>query len=182
MATIKRKGYGQVELTQVAFRRDGRIEAQLPFAGDAGDTCENGMILAVDKANGKVEYAGTTVAGKLYGIVYTSEELYDTRTPGLRNFALTVNADGEVVGPEGYNVYPRIGYLAKGDRFITNAIEGADTTAGATVEVGNYGKAGADGFIAIATAAATAGPVLQVVEITTMPDGQDGVKFIVIDD
>lgn len=182
MATIKRKGYGQLELNQVAFRRDGRIEAQLPFAGEAGDTCENGMILAVDKAGGKVEYAGTTIAGKLYGIVYTSEELYDTRTPGLKNFALTVDADGKVRGPEGYDVCPRIGFLAKGDRFITNAIAGADATAGVTVEVGNFGGVGADGFIAIATSAATAGPVLQVAEITTMPDGQDAVKFIVIDD
>lgn len=182
MATIKRKGYGQVELTQVAFRRDGRIESQLPFAGEAGATCENGMILAVDKAGGKVEYAGTTIAGKLYGIVYTSEELYDTRTPGLKNFTLKVDEDGTVVGPEGYNVYPRVGFIAKGDRFITNAIEGAGTTDGATVEVGNYGGVGASGYIAITTAAATVGPVLQVAEITTMPDGQDAVKFIVIGD
>ena len=179
MATIKRKGYGQVELTQVAFRRDGRIEAQLPFAGEVGATCENGMILAVDKAKGKVEYAGSSVAGKLYGIVYTSEELYSNRHSGLKDFALKVTEDG-VVGPGNYNVYPRIGYLAKGDRFITNAIEGA--AAGASVEVGNFGGVGASGYIAITTAAPTAGPVLQVAEITTMPDGQDAVKFIVIDD
>ena len=46
-------GYGQVELNNVAFRRDGRIEAQC--APDPTDfesiPVENGMILAVDAAN-----------------------------------------------------------------------------------------------------------------------------------
>lgn len=28
MARLTEKGYGQIELNQVAFRRDGRIEAQ----------------------------------------------------------------------------------------------------------------------------------------------------------
>ena len=46
-------GYGQVELNNVAFRRDGRIEAQCaPNATDfANITVENGMLLAVDDAN-----------------------------------------------------------------------------------------------------------------------------------
>ena len=177
MAKITRKGYGQLELNQVAFRRDGRVEAQLPFSGKNGDTCENGMILAVDKANGKVEYAGETIEGKLFAIVYTSEELYNTRTPGLKNFALKVE-DGVVVGPEGYNVYPRLGYLAKGDRFTTNTID--DTAVDAAKGV--YGGVGAEGFIVLSAEAPTAGPVLQVAEVTTMPDGQAAVKFIVIED
>ena len=46
-------GYGQVELNNVAFRRDGRIEAQCaPNATDfANIPVENGMLLAVDDAN-----------------------------------------------------------------------------------------------------------------------------------
>ena len=173
---LTKKGYGQLELNQVAFRRDGRVEAQLPFSGDEGDTCENGMILAVDKANGKVEYAGGTIEGKLFGIVYTSEELYETGE-GLKDFALKIEG-GVVTGPNGYNVYPRIGYLAKGDRFTTNLI---DETAKAAA-VGVYGGVGAKGVIALSETAPTAGPVLQIVEMTTMPDGQAAVKFVVIKD
>ena len=43
-------GYGQVELNQVAFRRDGRIEAQCKLDATDFDSipAENGMILAVD--------------------------------------------------------------------------------------------------------------------------------------
>lgn len=46
-------GYGQVELNNVAFRRDGRIEAQCaPNATDFKSIpVENGMLLAVDDAN-----------------------------------------------------------------------------------------------------------------------------------
>ena len=46
-------GYGQVELNNVAFRRDGRIEAQCaPNATDFKSIpVENGMLLAVDDVN-----------------------------------------------------------------------------------------------------------------------------------
>ena len=47
---MEMKGYGQLELNNVAFRRDGRIEAQCAL--DAVDfeniAAENGMLLAVD--------------------------------------------------------------------------------------------------------------------------------------
>ena len=43
-------GYGQLELNNVAFRRDGRVEAQCALdATDFADVpAENGMLLAVD--------------------------------------------------------------------------------------------------------------------------------------
>ena len=43
-------GNGQIELNNVAFRRDGRIEAQCKLSVAA----ENGMILAVDTAKREV--------------------------------------------------------------------------------------------------------------------------------
>lgn len=173
MAKITRKGYGQLELNQVAFRRDGRVEAQLPFVGDEGATCENGMILAVDKAGGKLEYAGETLTNKLFGIVYTSEELYDSRKPGLKNFGQVIE-NGKLVGTDGYEVLPRVGFLAAGDRFTTNTVENAE------FNKGDFAGVGAEGFIAKSASAPTEGPVLQVVEITTMPDGQPAIKFVVI--
>ena len=50
MARMIIDGYGQVELNNVAFRRDGRIEAQCkPDETDFSQAVvENGMLLAVD--------------------------------------------------------------------------------------------------------------------------------------
>ena len=52
-------GFGQLELNQVAFRRDGRIEAQCALdATDFADVpAENGMLLAVDKVNEVIKFA-----------------------------------------------------------------------------------------------------------------------------
>lgn len=182
MAKLTKKGYGQVELNNVAFRRDGRIEAQRPFYGNGGDTCENGMVVAVE--NDKIEYAGTVLANKIFGLVYTSEELYDGRTPGLKNFTLKVDGTAGVTGfgkgPEGYNVYPRIGFLAEGDKFTTNAIDDTEVDYDATTGI-IFGQVGASGNIVLTTATEiAAGPVLRKIKKTTMPDGQEALEFIVI--
>ena len=47
-------GYGQLELNQVAFRRDGRIEAQCKLA-DGIEYVENGMLLAIDPVKREVK-------------------------------------------------------------------------------------------------------------------------------
>lgn len=83
-------GYGQVELNNVAFRRNGRIEAQC--APDPTDfeniPVENGMILAVDAANRVVKLP---VDDSLpLALVYSAEHMYDERTPGLKSFKLMV--------------------------------------------------------------------------------------------
>ena len=51
-------GYGQLELNNVAFRRDGRIEAQskLDDTDFATVPAENGMLLAVDEVNRVVKF------------------------------------------------------------------------------------------------------------------------------
>ena len=64
-------GYGQLELNQVAFRRDGRIEAQCKIDPNlTEDYVENGMLLAVDKAAGLVKYP-TGAANELIGLNYS---------------------------------------------------------------------------------------------------------------
>ena len=50
-------GYGQLELNQVAFRRDGRIEAQCKLSTDdfsKAAPAENGMLLKIDSTARKV--------------------------------------------------------------------------------------------------------------------------------
>lgn len=170
MATIERNGYGQLELNQVAFRRDGRIEAQMPYDTETDTTFENGMVVIVDKANGVIT-KGVIGEGDLYGIVYTSEELYDSRKPGLKNFGVEVKG-GEAKGPEGYDVYPRIGFLAVADRFTTN------TVVDGTYEDGDIVYVGATGEWTKSKPENYGGPV-GVVNVSTMPDGQNAIKVVI---
>lgn len=175
-------GYGQVELNNVAFRRDGRIEAQCaPDATDfASIPVENGMLLAVDDAAHSVKLP--TDDSLPIALVYSTEHMYDERTPGLKNFKLNGQDD----------FFPRLGYLAIGDKWRTNClcyddseytaesdlIDALKAYATATV----YGCACENGAIKLSATAPTYGPKLKVTGFDTMPDGQPGVKFQVLAD
>jgi len=173
MARLVIDGYGQLEINNCAFRRDGRIEAQcaLDTTDFNGKVAENGMILAVDNVNRVVKFAVNTSLP--VAINYSSEHIYDERTPGLKNFALGTN-----------DFYPRLGYLSVGDKFTTNCISynttefATETALKSAVESGTvYGTTSSDGSIAVSTTVPTVGVVLRAVKGTTMPDGQYGVKF-----
>lgn len=170
-------GYGQLELNNVAFRRDGRIEAQcaLDETDFADVPAENGMLLAVDRVNRKVKFAKED-SDLPIALNYTTEHMYDERANALKDFKL-----------EKGTFLPRLGYLATGDLFTTNcfgydaafanddAVKAVDL---ATTAV--YGGVSEEGAILLVKAAPEAGPVLKVVEKTTMPDGTFGLKFQVL--
>ena len=175
-------GYGQVELNQVAFRRDGRIEAQCAL--DPVDfekvSAENGMLLAVDNVSRTVKFpeAGSDLPVALN---YSTEHLYDDRHQGLKNFKLDI-ADG---------FYPRLGYLSVGDKFTTNCLafdDGEFANEDALVEAYEndevlYGGVSETGAILVSATKPSEGPVLKAVKGTgagSMPDGQFAVKFQVI--
>jgi hypothetical protein len=110
-------GYGQVELNNCAFRRDGRIEAQCaPASAFSTVPVENGMLLEVDNVNRVVKFASDTRAP--YALVYSAEHQYDERKGGLKDFALAGTDD----------FYPRLGYLALGVRSLVNTMEGPQNT------------------------------------------------------
>lgn len=168
-------GYGQLELNQVAFRRDGRIEAQCKLA-DGIEYVENGMLLAIDHAKREVKMP--TADDKFIALNYTTEHMYDERLAyGLKHFKLDKGS-----------FLPRLGYLATGDKFTTNCIavdddaaEGAKATEAevkAVLATAKYGKVCALGAIELTDSAV--GAVVAVVEATTMPDGQFAVKFIAL--
>lgn len=173
-------GFGQLELNNVAFRRDGRIEAQctLDSTDFASVPAENGMLLAVDNVKRVVKFADD--ASLPIALNYTTEHMYDERTPGLKNFKL-----------EPGTFLPRLGYLSVGDKFTTNCVSydsEKDSTWTSDAEFKKalakeklatpvYGGISADGSIAVSATKPSAGPVLLVVAATTMPDGQFGIKF-----
>ena len=171
-------GFGQIELNQVSFRRDGRVEAQcaLDATDFASVPAENGMLLAVDRVNRTVKFP--TDDSLPIALNYTTEHMYDERANALKDFKL-----------ERGTFLPRLGFLSVGELFTTNCIcmdesEFADeealaaaTTATALSTTPLYGGISSMGAIKVSATAPTAGPVLLAVEKTTMPDGQFALKF-----
>lgn len=173
-------GYGQLELNNAPFRRDGRVEAQCAlneddFGKDADAVAENGMLLAVDRVNREIKLP--TNGEKLpIAINYTTEHMYDERNNALKDFYLVPGT-----------FYPRLGYLSVGDLFTTNCIgydsdEFSDEDAfvdalGEIKTTALYGGISEEGAIKVSATAPSEGIVLRVVEKTTMPDGQLAIKF-----
>ena len=175
-------GYGQLELNQVAFRRDGRIEAQCAL--DAADfekvSAENGMLLAVDNVTRTIKFPSAD-SDLPIALNYSTEHMYDDRHQALKDFKLDI-IDG---------FYPRLGYLDIGDKFTTNCLayddtEFADEDALEEAYIADetlYGGISEMGAILVSAEKPAKGPVLKAVKGTgagSMPDGQFAIKFQVI--
>lgn len=175
-------GFGQLELNNVFFRRQGAVEAQcfLDETDFADVPAENGMLLAIDRVNRVVKFP--TDGSLPIALNYTTEHMYDERKPGLKNFKLE---RGEFL--------PRLGYPSIGELWTTNCICYDDSefndddallkavkdkaTLSATPV---YAGVSEIGVMKLTKTEPTFGPVLKVVEKTTMPDGQFAVKVQVI--
>ena len=160
-------GYGQIELNQCAFRRDGRIEAQCKIEG--ADYVENGMILAIDNTKHEVRYPAAS--DYMFGLNYTSEHMYDERLVGGLKYYKT----------DKDSFLPRLGYLAVGDKFTTNTVVYDDALT-LTNAVYGYVKAGDNGYIRLSATepdnAIAGAPLLRVIDAkATMPNGAPAVKF-----
>ncbi len=176
-------GYGQVELNQVAFRRDGRIEAQcaLDPTDFAKVSAENGMLLAVDNTTRTIKFYKAN-SNLPIALNYTTEHMYSDKHNALKDFKLDI-ADG---------FYPRLGYLSIGDKFTSNCLAYNDTdfdNEDALEQAYNngdvlYGGVSETGAILVSKTKPTAGPVLKAIKgpgAGSMPDGQFAIKFQVID-
>ena len=173
-------GFGQLELNQVAFRRDGRVEAQcaLDETDFASVPAENGMLLAVDRVNRVIKFA--TDDSMPIALNYTTEHMYDERANALKDFKL-----------ERGTFLPRLGFLSVGELFTTNCIgydddefdddEALEDAFDDIATTALYGGISDEGAIAVSATKPTAGPVLLAVEKTTMPDGQLAMKFQVLE-
>lgn len=187
MATIKRKGYGQVEPNHLSGIVTGQIYAQLPAhvkgteQGSANSITqlEQGQFAKYDYEAGEVNFTGD---GE-FMLVYNEEKLYDERKQSHKDFVYKVEdfTDGKM--------YPRLIKTNVGDIFTTNTFEAntSDTakTTGVTIAEGNYLAPGTTGFLTVITSGGSAasslsgvtGMAWKVVKIYTMPDGQQGVKI-----
>ena len=160
-------GYGQIELNQCAFRRDGRIEAQCKIEG--ADYVENGMILAIDNTKHEVRYPAA--GDYMFGLNYTSEHMYDERLAGGLKYYKT----------DKDSFLPRLSYLSVGDKFTTNTVI-YDEALTLTNAVYGYVKADDKGYIRLSATkpqdAIAGAPLLRVIDAkATMPNGAPAVKF-----
>lgn len=163
LTKLAKEGYGQLELNFAAFRRNGAIEAQCKLA-EGIEFVENGMLLAVDRAARIAKYP-TGAEGEVIALNYTTEHMYDEREKGLKHFKLDKNT-----------FLPRLGYIGTPDKFTTNTVCYDD---GAAIETYKYGKPciteGFKGYIELTNT--REGAYVEVLGVTTMPDGQKAVKF-----
>lgn len=199
-ATKAEGKYAIVEINQLASRTTGAMIADAPLAtnfqtvGKESDTqkfAENGMILYFDPTadrtdsdkNGKGAFVGTGKAGLSYGLLYSTEHLYDTYNKDLASFKINIPTTTPLGGSH-FEDYPRVYTLAINDKFTTDAVVDdeslIDTIGTQTV----YGDA-AGGYIKLTTTAPSIGPVLVAIEKTTTPASYGGVvepavKFMVI--
>lgn len=178
LTKLAKRGYGQLELNFAAFRRSGDIEAKCkidPAKKENGEYVipfiENGMLLAVDRANYTVGYP-TGAEGEVIALNYTTEHMYDERRKALKDFKL-----------DNGTFLPRLGYIGRPDKFTTNTVcyEGDENTDLTTFKYGRpCVEEGFEGYIELTnnrTEEGKAPIAVEVMEITTMPDGQKAVKF-----
>lgn len=132
------------------------------------------MLVAVDRATRTVKFPTADYKDEIIALNYTTEHMYDERHKGLKDFRLEKNS-----------FLPRLGYIGVADKFTTNTVCYDDTdfaTEAATGEdavlaAAKYGVPHTDGYIKLVKDKPTEGFYLQVLEATTMPDGQKAVKF-----
>ncbi len=183
-------GYASLELNRVSFPITGRVVADLPLnaAFNAATPAENGMILAINYATGEVVFP--TGTDEMLGLHFSPEKEYDPSLPGLKNFKLTAEASNRWQGSsQGFR--PRLGLLSVGERFTTNCLCYNTSTFGnnaiALAAFANYattplyGYADTSGAILVTTSAPSSEILaLRVIDYTTVPNGDVGLKFTVV--
>lgn len=173
--------YASLELNQVSFSKTGMVVSQTPLDKTAfpeSAPCENGMWVVADKSTGTLKPC-TAVGDKPFGIVYTTEKEYDDYNIGLKNFAHRVGA------------YPRVGIFSLGDTVTTNCLQYNDTTYATEAALFAALEAYATTPVYVAPVAGSAVPQLtaskpasgtygKVTKFYTMPNGERGVKYEIV--
>lgn len=191
VTTPEINNYPVLEANILKARHTGRIWSQyeLDQTDFASKLAYNGMILAIDDAAKSVKLpVATTTSDEVYALHFSAEEEYEHK--GLNTFAVARKAKQNE--PNVSVQYPRMFELSVGDTFHTNCVEldedissindeDDDTSVAAVLNNGTkiYGKVSTSGYILLTTTKPTVGPVLQVVKLGTMPNGDWGIKFVV---
>jgi hypothetical protein len=153
--------FAVVEPNHLSAPRSGGVYGQLP-ADDSITMLEQGTFVKYDYAAGKINFTGEGP----WMMVFNEEKLYDERKQMHRDYAMKKSDfyDGVMT--------PRVFRMYAGDIFTTNNVKADDYDLGDVLVPGTSGvlEKGAKGE----------GLAVKVVKLTTMPDGQPGLKLQVI--
>lgn len=155
---------GVVEPNHLSAPRSGGVYGQLP-ADDSITMLEQGTFVKYDYAAGKINFDGEGP----WMMVFNEEKLYDERKQMHRDYAMKKSDfyDGVMT--------PRVFRMYAGDIFTTNNVKADD------YNLGDVLVPGATGVLEKKTGAEAAnGLSVKVAKLTTMPDGQPGLKLQVI--
>lgn len=179
-AQFASKGFGQVEANRLTGITFGNIEAQAPAYTTAAATTkiaelENGMFLCViadaseTSPMGRIAVLpGAAPATAVPYLVYSEKKIYDERL-GYSDFV--DKAADKVDG----TLYPKlVGLTPDSCVFTTNTIKAAP----GSISVGDIFYVGDDGYL-VDTKGDNEVYQFVAIKVYTMPDGQEGVKFMV---
>lgn len=154
MANFMAKGnkYATVELTKVASRKTGEIEAQCRLADEFKGVLENGAIVYIDAVKDEIVSKKTDDCVNAMYLHFSNPRRYEDGRSGMENFRYELNEDSDIMG-EG--LYPRLFKLTSGDLFMTD-----------------YDLSGVEGIKEV-TGGVLAG-------VKTMPNGKDGKLYRVL--
>lgn len=109
--------YATVELTKVASRKTGEIEAQCKLNADIG-YLENGEIVYVDAVNDEITktFNASNCVDAIY-LHFSNPRRYEDGHTGMENFRYERNDDYETAGDK---YLPRVYKLTTGDLFTTD--------------------------------------------------------------
>lgn len=168
--------YGVSELNKVAAVKTGRHYTQYELDGTdfATTPAENGMLLAVDHVAKKIKKAAAVTTR--VGLHSSVEKIYEGEK-GRKHFSVKL---GEFL--------PRVYELSIGDVFETSTFQYDDAVyadyaaiKAAINATTVYGVAGTNGYIDVkAATTATAVIELKAVEGVVLPNGENGIKWVVV--
>lgn len=144
--------YSIVELTKVASRKTGEIEAQCKlsddFLVDGIKALENGAIVYIDAANDEIvkEYDDATCVNAKY-LHFSNPRRYEDGKSGMENFRYETSDD---------KYLPRLYKLTAGDLFFTDY---------------NFGETLPEGIVEVTTS---------LIPTDILPNGKEGKLYRVI--
>lgn len=156
--------FAVVEPNHLSAPRSGGVYGQLP-ADDSIKMLEQGTFVKYDYAVGKINFNGEGP----WMMVFNEEKLYDERKQMHRDYAMKKSDfyDGIMT--------PRVFRMYAGDIFTTNNVKADDYDLGDTLVPGTTGV-----LEKLANGKSAQGLAVKVAKLTTMPDGQPGLKLQVI--
>ena len=173
MATklFKKNGYGQVEPTHLSAQKTGQILSTK--VNETVSVLENGAFLKLD---------GTTSGAGEFLLVFNEIKNYRSDEIGYKDFA--IKKDQQLNN----EIYTRLFKVNDNDYFVTNMIKFDNITGDAThatvtnpttkyFEVKTDSTTGYGVLEEVASGSLTNGvPYYQIMEATTLPDGQEAYK------